>query len=308
MDKKMTFIFGTAFVLIVLFFVYILVPKDFSNKNEVDNNSVKNNNQATSTENKIIENTQQLAVTKTQEDLVSSTTLDLSAVTMENIDEEITTEDILDIYEVSGPTGKTLIKMPQHRTIVLSSDKRFVVMDSESNDFAFRLFDTATGKFLNKMSLKTEEDKNKDHGLYWWSPDGKYLAFTMAGGSTMADLVIYDIYNNRYKNILTSSFMMCADRCISEVPFWSLDSKYIAIVEHGRDNFGDYTHTSISVYDLAGNRVVESEQIHLGDTSTMFRLAWDENNKLTYSYLSYTEDGEEFVLDQPVLLDYNKLK
>jgi len=79
------------------------------------------------------------------------------------------------------------------------------------------------------------------------------------------------------------------------------------MVEHTRDAGGDYSSTFVTIFDYNGNRQVQSEPIFTGDISTMFMLAWSENNKLTYSYLRYTEDGEELVQDQPVNLDYKKL-
>jgi len=306
MDKKMTAILGTALVLIVLFFVYILITKDPTTK--VNRESTKNNNQNIVNNNKEVDNIPPVVTNNVQNDVFVPTDLDLSSVTLEEVDEEITTEEILKIYEVNGPNGKVTFKLPLHRTIELSPDKRFVAMDTDYEDryYAIRLYDVVTNKFYNKILLKTDDDMEKSQGLYWWSPDSKYIAFTKADGMSQ-DLYIYNVYNDSYKSVETKSLLFCGDNCASEVPFWSSKSGYIGMVEHTRDAGGDYSSTFVTIFDYNGNRQVQSEPIFTGDISTMFMLAWSENNKLTYSYLRYTEDGEELVQDQPVNLDYKKL-
>jgi len=303
----MTVIFGTAFVLIILFFVYILIPKDPTTK--VNKDVTENNNPVVVSNSKETNNVLSVVANNGQDDVFVPTDLDLSNVTLEEVDEEITTEEILKIYEVNGPTGKVTFKLPLHRTIELSPDKRFVAMDTDYEDryYALRLYDVVTGKFYNKILLKTDEDMEKSQGLYWWSPDSNYIAFTMADGISQ-DLYIYDIYNDSSKRTETKSLLFCGDSCASEVPFWSGDSKYIGMVEHTRDSVGEYNSTFVTIFDLGGNRLQHSKPIDTGDTTTMYRLAWDENNQVTYSYLSYTEDGEEFVEDEPVNLDYSLLK
>lgn len=302
MDKNTVAIFGTAFVLIVLFLVYILIPKNsFFGKNN-DVNMQNNNSQNLKETTNKIEN--EIVVDK-----IVPTELDLDSVVLKEIDEEITTEEILKVYEVSGPTSKVTFKLPDYRTIELSPDNRFVAMDTsyEERQYAFKLYDVVTGKFYNKILLSSQEEIEKNQGLYWWSGDAKYIAFTKADGLTQ-DLYIYDVYNDSYKKIETKSLLFCGDSCISEVPFWSLDSKYIAMVEHTRNEVGEYASTFVTIFDLNGNRLVQSEPIATGDTTTMFRLAFDTNNKVTYSYLSYTDNGEEYVENQAVNLDYSKLK
>ena len=110
MDKKMTAILGTAFVLIVLFFVYILIPKDPTTK--VNRESTKNNNQNIVNNNKEVDNIPPVVTNNVQNDVFVPTDLDLSSVTLEEVDEEITTEEILKIYEVNGPNGKVTFKLP----------------------------------------------------------------------------------------------------------------------------------------------------------------------------------------------------
>ena len=157
---------------------------------------------------------------------------------------DLTPHSVHDVPPVDLGSAHDYTFSPEGDEVAYTMNPDSVLAISTNNEvYVLNLNDAAQGKFEPK---KISVSKGNDHGPYY-SPDGKYIAFTsMKRAGFEADklnLILYDRESGALKN-LTENF----DRSVGEL-VWSPDSKIIYFTS------ANYIYNSIFKIDIESGKI-----------------------------------------------------